>query len=268
MFRFLRRLRSDVLSDDRSKRYLRYAIGELVLVIFGILIALQINNWNEVRIEQREITAYAHALIKDLERDLAMAEVIKAEINLLIEKIDALALYVTDRPAEEMINLDLFYLMHKPFYRPFSWNRTALEQIKSSGALRQMRNQQLAEAISEYEALTKHLDGDFEFDRAVGTNALALASKVVDMNYADIHDIFPVGAVESFSFPNSKLEEAYGKFDRPLLTEDLTDIKIAMNGYLILANSPGIRPRAEIEMPQLLRKARELISYLKQEYPH
>jgi hypothetical protein len=192
MFRFFRRFRSDVLTERRSSGYLGYAIGELVLVVFGILIALQINNWNEARIEQRQITEYAHALIKDLERDLAMAEVIEAEISLLINKIDALASYVTDRPVEQMHNLDLFYLTHKPFYRPYSWNRTALEQIKSSGALRQMKNQQLAEAISAYEALTHHLDGDFEFDRTVGTRALALASAVVDMNYQDLQDVFPV----------------------------------------------------------------------------
>ena len=178
MFRFFRRIRSDVLSERRSSRYLRYAIGELVLVVFGILVALQINNWNEDRIEQRQIAEYAHALIKDLERDLIMAEVIAAEIDVLINKIDALAAYVIDRPVEKMSNLDLFYLMHKPFYRPFSWNRTALDQIKSSGALRQMKNQRLAEMISEYEALTHHLDGDFEFDRTVGTSALALAFQI------------------------------------------------------------------------------------------
>jgi hypothetical protein len=36
---------------------------------------------------------------------------------------------------------------------------------------------------------------------------------------------------------------------------------------MILANSPGIRPRADIEMPELVSKARELITYLKEEYP-
>ena len=60
----------------KTRRYLSYAVGELVLVVFGILIALQINNWNEGRIEQRQISDYAHALINDLERDLVMTEVI------------------------------------------------------------------------------------------------------------------------------------------------------------------------------------------------
>lgn len=266
MFRLFRKLRNDVLSEGRSFRYLRYAIGELILVVFGILIALQINNWNEYRIEQRQITEYAIALIKDLERDLVMAEVIAAEIDLLIDKIDALAVYVKDRPVEQMTNLDLFYLMHKPFYRPYSWNRTALDQIKSSGALRQMKNQHLAEMISEYEALTYHLDGDFDFDRAVGTSALALAGQVIDLNYPDIQEIFPVGPVEAFSFPNTRLNEKYGNMTRSLLTDDADDIKVVVNSYLSLANSPGLRPRAEIEMPKLVSTARELIVLLKEEY--
>jgi len=83
--RLFRLVRREYLSNHKSNNYLRYAFGELVLVVFGILIALQINNWNESRIEQRQITEYAHALIKDLERDLAMAEVIEAEINLLLQ---------------------------------------------------------------------------------------------------------------------------------------------------------------------------------------
>jgi hypothetical protein len=251
----------------QSFRYLRYAIGELVLVVFGILVALQINNWNEGRNEQKQITEYAHALIKDLERDLVMAEVIAAEIDLLINKIDALAAYAIERPVEQMSNLDLFYLMHKPFYRPYSWNRTALDQIKSSGALRQMKNQRLAEMISEYEALTHHLDGDFDFDRTVGTSALVLAGQVIDLNYPDLEEALPVGPVEAFAFPSTKLREKYGNVTRSLLTDDVDDIKVVINSYLILANSPGLRPRAEIEMPRLVSTAKDLITSLREEYP-
>ena len=255
------------MSERKTHKYVRYAIGELILVVFGILIALQINNWNEERIEQKQITEYAHALIKDLERDLAMAEIIMSEINLLIEKIDTLASYVEDKSVDQISNIDLFYLMRNPFYRPYSWNRTALDQIKSSGALRQMKNQQLVEKISAYEAFTHHLKGDFDYDRTVGTNALALASQVVDMNYVNIHEIFPVGVLESFSFPNSKLHEAFENTNRSLLTDEIKDIKVAVNSYLMVRSTPGIRPRAEIEMPQLVSNARELITLLKEEYP-
>ena len=77
MFRIFRKFREEILLGKTSRRFFSYAAGELVLVVLGILIALQINNWNEERIEQREIADYAHALIKDLERGLGMIEIIR-----------------------------------------------------------------------------------------------------------------------------------------------------------------------------------------------
>lgn len=255
------------MSDRKTRRYLSYAIGELILVVFGILIAIQINNWNEERIEQRQIADYAHALIMDLERDFAMIEVIKAEIGVLINKIDTLAAYIENRSFEELRNIDLFYLMRAPFYRPYAWNRTALEQIKSSGALRQMKNQELAEKISAYEAFTNHLEGDFDFDRTVGTNSVALAGTVIDMNYPNVHEIFGSTSPSSFSFPESQFHMTYKDTNLSLLTDNMEDIKVVVNSYLVLGGYYGIRPRADTEMPKLAADARELIALLKEEYP-
>lgn len=267
MIRFFKKIRKEALSSTRFRKYLGYAVGEMFLVVLGILIALQINNWNEERIEQRQIANYAHALIRDLEGDLAMAAVIKAEINVLINKIDTLADYVENRPIEEMRNIDLFYLMRAPFYRPYYWNKTALEQIKSSGALRQMQNQELAAKISAYEAFALHLEDDFQFDRSVGIRAVELAGTVVDMNYPDVHQIFPSKSPSTFSFPDTPLHEAFRDTDLSLLTDDLNDIQIAVNQYLILGGYYGIRPRADTEMGKLENDAKELIALLKEEYP-
>ncbi len=267
MFRLFRKIREEIVLGKQTRRYLSYAVGEFVLVVFGILIALQINNRNEERIEQREIADYAHALIKDLERDLVMIEVIKTEIDVLINKIDTLAAYIENRSFEEFRNIDLYYLMRAPFYRPYAWNRTALEQIKSSGALRQMKNQELAEKISAYEAFTNHLEGDFEFDRTVGTNAVALAGTVIDMNYPNVHDIFGASSPSSFSFPESPFHIAYKDTNLSLLTDNMEDIKVVVNSYLTLGGYYGIRPRAENEMPKLAANARDLIVLLKEEYP-
>jgi len=267
VFRLFRKIREEILLGKKTRRYAGYAAGELVLVVLGILIALQINNWNEERIEQQQIADYAHALIKDLERDLAMIEIIKTEIDVLIEKIDTLAAYVESGSIEEMRNIDLYYLMRAPFYRPYAWNRTALEQIKSSGALRQMKNQELAEKISAYEAFTNHLEGDYEFDRTVGTKAVELAGTIIDMNYQNVHEIFGSGSPSSFSFPDSPFHAAYEDTDLSLLTDKMRDIRVVVNSYLILGGYYGIRPRAYTEMPWLAADARELIKLLKEEYP-
>ena len=267
MFRIFKRIREEILLGKVARRYLGYAVGELILVVFGILIALQINNWNEERVEQRQIAEYAHALITDLQRDLDMAQISSVEINLLISKIDALAEYVEERSFDELRNIDLFYLMRAPFYRPYSWSRTALEQIKSSGSLRQMANQRLAEKISAYEAFTYHLEGDFDSDREVGTNCVELAGTVIDMNYPGVKQHFPVRQLGSFSFPDSQIHDAYKDTNLSLLTDDVKDIKVVVNSYLVLGGYYGIRPRAEVEMPKLLADAQELIALLKEEYP-
>jgi len=49
MIKFFRKIRQNLLEDNKTGKYFKYAIGEIVLVVIGILIALQINNWNENR---------------------------------------------------------------------------------------------------------------------------------------------------------------------------------------------------------------------------
>lgn len=49
MIKFFRKIRQNLLSDGKTGKYLKYAIGEIFLVVIGILIAVQINNWNENR---------------------------------------------------------------------------------------------------------------------------------------------------------------------------------------------------------------------------
>ena len=68
MIRFFRTLRQRLLTENRVSKYLLYAIGEILLVVIGILIALQVDNWNEERKKQREITQ----LLRDIEGDLLM----------------------------------------------------------------------------------------------------------------------------------------------------------------------------------------------------
>ncbi len=70
MIKFFRRIRQKLLSENKFSKYLLYAIGEIVLVVIGILIALQINNWNERRKEETVITKYTKRLIQDLEKDI------------------------------------------------------------------------------------------------------------------------------------------------------------------------------------------------------
>jgi hypothetical protein len=47
MIKFFRKIRQNLLMENKTGKYLKYAVGEIILVVIGILIALNINNWNE-----------------------------------------------------------------------------------------------------------------------------------------------------------------------------------------------------------------------------
>ena len=66
MIKFFRRIRQKLLTENKFSKYFLYAVGEIVLVVVGILIALSVNNWNEDKKEQRQEQIY----LKNLQVDL------------------------------------------------------------------------------------------------------------------------------------------------------------------------------------------------------
>src|SRR5690606_32660686 len=69
MIKFFRKIRQSTLSEGKVGKYLRYAVGEIALVVIGILIALQINNWNENRKHNQSEKIAIQSLKNDLKKD-------------------------------------------------------------------------------------------------------------------------------------------------------------------------------------------------------
>tara|TARA_R110001606_G_scaffold393106_2_gene562718 strand:+ start:341 stop:1087 length:747 start_codon:yes stop_codon:yes gene_type:complete len=72
MIKFFRKIRQNLLMENKTGKYFKYAIGEIVLVVIGILIALQINNWNENRQNNRFIKTNLHGVLEELKKDSTM----------------------------------------------------------------------------------------------------------------------------------------------------------------------------------------------------
>ena len=70
MIKFFRKIRQNLLMENKTGKYFKYAIGEIILVVIGILIALQINTWNKERIEQRTEHTYLTNIKRDLKHQL------------------------------------------------------------------------------------------------------------------------------------------------------------------------------------------------------
>ena len=67
MIKFFRHIRQRLLSEGKTGKYFKYAIGEIILVVIGILIALQINNWNENRKNKVAEADYYCRILDDFE---------------------------------------------------------------------------------------------------------------------------------------------------------------------------------------------------------
>ena len=81
MIPLFRKLRKQLADENRFLKYWRYALGEIVLVVIGILIALQINNWKDERKEEKEILNYIQSIKKDIQADIALFAEISNSLN-------------------------------------------------------------------------------------------------------------------------------------------------------------------------------------------
>lgn len=69
MIKFFRKIRQKLLTKNKFNQYFLYALGEIILVVIGILIALQINNWNEQKNNAQSELNYYHRILDDFELD-------------------------------------------------------------------------------------------------------------------------------------------------------------------------------------------------------
>lgn len=90
MIKFFRNIRKSLLDEGKTANYLKYAIGEIVLVVIGILIALQINNWNDqLKINDQEIKLL-NEMIQNLDANILTLEAMNYEQVEHIQGIDSI----------------------------------------------------------------------------------------------------------------------------------------------------------------------------------
>lgn len=90
MIKFFRHIRNNLINSGKTGKYLKYAIGEIILVVIGILIALQINNWNQNRLQNQVLININKIIVEDLKNDIADIDLIlqsKREREVYFKKV-------------------------------------------------------------------------------------------------------------------------------------------------------------------------------------
>ena len=150
MIKFFRKIRQNLLLEGKTGNYLKYAIGEIVLVVVGILIALQINNWNENRITTNEEIHILKALKIGLESDLADLKFNEKSIQSSISSANKVIYSLENNlPYRDSIP---DYIGHMMFPVMFVHSTSAFETLKSKGINLIKNNNLRDEIINVYDS--------------------------------------------------------------------------------------------------------------------
>ncbi len=148
MIKFFRHIRKDLMDKNKTGKYFKYAVGEIILVVIGILIALSINNWNENRKNRISESEYYCKILADFELDRQNIAELYRESEYKIETSKRLLLELNnkDKAKSYLINNYLQALRTNAFVP----SKVTITDIISSGKLNLLTNDSLKNNIIRY----------------------------------------------------------------------------------------------------------------------
>ena len=239
MIKFFRRIRYNLMNENKTGKYLKYAIGEILLVVIGILIALQINNWNQINIEKK----LEQELLLDLKNEFTTNQ--KA-LNTMITNhqwiykgcIDFLRFF---GPNKEIIDEEQFNsFMGMTGWTPsLSLQKGVLNSTLNSGKIGLIRNDSLVFSLSSLSSIEKPY-----YDN------IKLINKLVEDN------IIPF-LLENYSYINMDTGEYSSKTRSKFKTNQLAILRSQKMESLV--DLKRLNTQAIIETAEILSKSQGTI---------
>ena len=216
MTKFFRKIREKLLTSGKVKNYLLYAVGEIILVVIGILIALQINNWNEEYKDSQLEQSYYCKLLEDVNQDHVLLTQLMADNQ---ERILWTNKGIHLLQQESVLRKDVVQAMQKSINKirfNFKPSLSAFDDLKSSGKLSIIKDLSLKKTLLNYYAvltgygdiqdivadasLDAYLNPSKEFEE-VGFQDIDFVKSEIDTALVDIDKLKPIG------FPSPQLRK-------------------------------------------------------------
>jgi len=166
MIKFLGKIRKKLLDNGDLKKYLLYAIGEIILVVVGILIALQINNWNQKRANKKLEVQYYQSMKSQLNEDMVdLLGNIYYNQELLDQFSYAKSLLIQKDKSKMDTLAKITYSMI--YYADFRRKSSIYQTLVNSGEIKHISNHKIIEALQSLEETYSYMDRIEETNREV-----------------------------------------------------------------------------------------------------
>jgi hypothetical protein len=150
--KLFRKTRHKLILNNKNTQYLKYALGEIILVVIGILIALQINNWNESVKDKKSLNEYLIKIKSHTSEDIEQLEELAAGRKQIADLCKKARNSILDKT--ESNNLFLFMLSGSAFVDfYFKPNSGGYESLKNSEFYGKINNTRLDSLLAEYHGL-------------------------------------------------------------------------------------------------------------------
>jgi hypothetical protein len=167
MISFFRKIRQKLISQNRVTQYLAYAVGEILLVVIGILIALQVNSWNENRKNQIESVIILKNLKSELKEDFSFLNYTLGRLESRKAAADYLYSLITNET--KSVSLDSIEiveaLMRTGYIHKFVPSFAVYNEIQSSGKLNLIQSDSIKKYLASYKSKVEEnirIEGPYE----------------------------------------------------------------------------------------------------------
>ncbi len=169
MIKFFRKIRLNMIKDNKVSKYILYAIGEIVLVVIGILIALNINNNNEQRKQRAQELHYLKNLESDLNMNIAHLDNYIATREIAINSANTVIEHYEGKPITDLKEFSRHTVNIYTWRKFFQINNTFQELI-NSGNLALISNDSIKSTLLNMETLynvMKDEEAHFRYDAEI-----------------------------------------------------------------------------------------------------
>lgn len=161
MLKFFNGIRKSLIEQNQMGKYLKYAIGEILLVVIGILIALQINNWNEENSKRKKLETYLIALKQELNSNLIRLDKAAARSKRDYTKSVETMRKLNSDSAKYFTSKDIAKRNIGPVFKIELYS-SVFKDIISTGVLENLQDLELKKKIFRIDKHLADYDEDFE----------------------------------------------------------------------------------------------------------